>query len=74
MTARLPEPIRHRCRRTLTVPPPGHRAPINGDALRAAHDAHANHEHGGQRLGNDCRTCRRYLAALIDARARERQP
>lgn len=58
--------------RPLVVPPaPERRAPISADAIRAAYGAHQGHEHGGRR-GLGCRTCRRYLEALVEARARER--
>ncbi len=48
------------------VPPP--RAPIGENALRAAYGAHKSDRHGDQ-PGRGCRTCRRYLAALIAAQA-----
>jgi hypothetical protein len=66
-------------RRPLVVPPTqpsGTRAPIGADAIRAAYSAHVGHEHAGD-LGFRCPTCSRYLAALVEARAREwaeRQP
>lgn len=71
MIRRLPRGVT--TTRELVVPPDPPRAPIPADALRAAYSAHQGHEHDGRR-GLGCRTCRRYLQALILARTSERTP
>jgi hypothetical protein len=64
-------------RRPLVVPPmpigepptpvPANRAPIGWAALRAGFTAHKGATHGGH-TGRGCRTCARYLEALVTAR------
>jgi hypothetical protein len=67
----LPRPAAAAARRPLIVPPEPHTAPIGEQALRAAYEAHKSHEHAGQ-PGRGCSTCRRYLTAVVHARAAER--
>jgi hypothetical protein len=52
---------------------PDHRACLPWAAVHAAHTAHKAAAHDGH-LGYSCRTCTRYLAARVDAHAREATP
>jgi hypothetical protein len=73
VTDRLPRAVRA-SQRPLVVPPYaplGNRVTIGPDALRAAYGAHIGAEHEGRR-GYGCRTCRRYIEAVIAARATAR--
>ena len=63
-----------RTRRPLAVPPPlVDRVEPGPDAIRAAFGAHMAAEHSSL-VGRGCRTCRRYVSATVDARARAAGP
>lgn len=75
----MSDPLPRRLRRTampLVPPPPQvpqNRVVIGANTIRAGFDAHKGDEHAGA-IGRDCRTCRRYGAALAVARGEACDP